>query len=61
MFEKGLQRIKINYPRQTNAIEQYMEKLAAYEAEKQTNIDLVAGLTGEMLGEIFAGSRTSGM
>lgn len=54
MFEKDYQRIKINYPRQTNAIEQYMEKLAAYEAEKQTNIDLVAGLTGEMLGEIFA-------
>ena len=54
MFEKDYQRIKINYPRQTNAIEQYMEKLATYEAEKQTNIDLVAGLTGEMLGEIFA-------
>ena len=29
MFEKDYQRIKINYPRQTNAIEQYMEKLAA--------------------------------
>lgn len=29
-------------------------RTAAYEAEKQTNIDLVAGLTGEMLGEIFA-------
>ena len=54
MFEKDYQRIKINYPRQTNAIEQYMEKLETYEAEKQTNIDLVAGLTGEMLGEIFA-------
>ena len=51
MFEKDYQRIKINYPRQTNAIEQYMEKLAAYEAEKQTNIDLVAGLTGEMLNQ----------
>lgn len=25
MFEKDYQRIKINYPRQTNAIEQYME------------------------------------
>ena len=46
MFEKDYQRIKINYPRQTNAIEQYMEKLAAYEAEKQTNIDLVAVTSG---------------
>ena len=59
MFEKDYQRIKINYPRQTNAIEQYMEKLATYEAEKQTNIDLVAGLTGEMLGEIFAWNQHS--
>ena len=31
-----------------------MEKLAAYEEGQERNIDLVAGLTGEMLGEIFA-------
>lgn len=42
------------YPRQAKAIENYMEHLATYEKENQTNIDLVAGLTGEMLGEVFA-------
>jgi hypothetical protein len=31
-----------------------MEKLAVCESSNETNIDLVAGLTGEMLGEILA-------
>ena len=42
------------YPRQTKALENYMERLAEYESGNEMNIDLVAGLTGEMLGEIFA-------
>ena len=42
------------YPRQRNAIEEYMKNLAQYEIANETNIDLVAGLTGEMLGEVFA-------
>jgi hypothetical protein len=42
------------YPRQTKALESYMKRLAEYEAMNETNIDLVAGLTGEMLGELFA-------
>jgi len=42
------------YPRQAEAIETYMERLAEYERNKESNIDLVAGLTGEMLGEVFA-------
>lgn len=54
MFEGDYERIKKNYKRQTDAIEQYMEKLSLCEEQKQTNLDLVAGLTGEMLGEIFA-------
>lgn len=41
-------------PRQAEAVEKYMEKLAAYEESQERNIDLVAGLTGEMLGEVFA-------
>ena len=45
---------RINYPRQTRAVENYMEKLMQYEKAEEHNIDLVAGLTGEMLGEIFA-------
>lgn len=54
MFEKDFRRVKENYPRQANAVETYIEKLSEYEKNRETNIDLVAGLTGEMLGEIFA-------
>jgi hypothetical protein len=54
MFEKDYRRVRENYPRQTRAVEEYMEKLAVCEKNRETNIDLVAGLTGEMLGEIFA-------
>ena len=54
LFEKDYLRVKENYPRQTAAVEHYIEKLSEYEREKQSNIDLAAGVTGEMLGEIFA-------
>ena len=42
------------YPRQADAIENYMQRMSEYENLKESNIDLVAGLTGEMLGEVFA-------
>jgi len=42
------------YPRQAKAIENYMQMLGEYEKKNETNIDLVSGLTGEMLGELFA-------
>jgi hypothetical protein len=54
MLRKDYDRIKDSYPRQIAAVEKYMEELSAYEKQNETNIDLVAGLTGEMLGEIFA-------
>lgn len=54
MLKGDYERVAENYPRQTKAVERYIEKLAEYEENKETNIDLVAGLTGEMLGEIFA-------
>ena len=54
MFEKDYGRVADQYPRQVKAVEDYIAKLAVYEQNKETNIDLVAGLTGEMLGEIFA-------
>ena len=54
MLKSDYERVAENYPRQTKAVERYIEKLAEYEENKETNIDLVAGLTGEMLGEIFA-------
>ena len=54
LFEKDYERVVRNYPRQAGAVSDYLEKLSAYERAKETNIDLVAGLTGEMLGELFA-------
>jgi hypothetical protein len=54
MFEDDYRRVKEHYPRQTEAVETYMEKLAQCEKNRETNIDVVAGLTGEMLGEILA-------
>ena len=48
-------RMKIakEYPRQTKAVEQYIEKLHACEEKRETNLDVAAGLTGEMLSELF--------
>ena len=54
MIRKDYDKFATIYPRQTKALENYMKRLAEYEALNETNIDLVAGLTGEMLGEIFA-------
>jgi hypothetical protein len=54
LFEEDYRRVQEHYPRQTQAVETYMEKLAVCESSNETNIDLVAGLTGEMLGEILA-------
>ena len=54
LFEKDYERVVRNYPRQAGAVSDYLEKLSAYEKAKETNSDLVAGLTGEMLGELFA-------
>ena len=52
-FRSDYERIMADYPRQGAALEHYMEQLAQAEERKETNVDLVAGLTGEMLAEIF--------
>ena len=54
MLRKDYEKFAVAYPRQAKAIEDYMRNLAEYEMNKESNIDLVAGLTGEMLGEVFA-------
>ena len=41
------------YERQSAAIERYLKALQACEREKNKNLDLAAGLTGELMGEIF--------
>ena len=53
LLKKDYDRIKVKYPRQTAAIESYIEKLSLAEAKKETNIDVVSSYTGEMLGELF--------
>ncbi len=54
MLKKDYQRISEKYPRQSQALENYMSRLDMLEAKREENIDAIAGLTGEMLGEIFA-------
>lgn len=54
MIYKDYEEICRKYPRQSRAVEGYMKRLEVYEKSNECNIDLVAGLTGEMLGEIFA-------
>lgn len=54
VIRKDYEKFATSYPRQVKAIETYMESLASYEKNNECNIDLVAGLTGEMLGEVFA-------
>lgn len=54
MLKKDYQRISRKYPRQTAAVENYMRLLDMLEKKREDNIDAISGLTGEMLGEIFA-------
>lgn len=54
MLGKDYERIMKKYPRQVKAVETYMEQLEISEKGRETNVDVVAGLTGTMLGEIFA-------
>ena len=53
MLKKDYARISRKYPRQVEAVEAYMRKLNMLESKRETNLDAIAGLTGEMLGEIF--------
>lgn len=52
-IRKARMRIAEEYPRQTRAVEQYLEKLQVCEEKRETNLDVAAGLTGEMLAELF--------
>lgn len=54
IIKKDYKKIIQRYPRQAKALDNYMKNLTEYEKSNEHNIDLIAGLTGEMLGEIFA-------
>lgn len=53
ILDKDYARIADKYPRQVAAIEEYMRKTEEVEKRCETNLDAVAGLSGEMLGEVF--------
>lgn len=53
MLDKDYTRIMSKYPRQVSAVEEYMRRTEEAEKAQETNLDVVAGLTGDMLGEIF--------
>ncbi len=54
MLKRDYGRVSRKYPRQTRAVENYMRQLNMLEKKREVNIDAISGLTGEMLGEIFA-------
>lgn len=53
MLERDYKSISKEYPRQATAVENCMKKLMIAEIGKESNLDAVAGITGEMLAEIF--------
>ncbi len=53
-LKKEQERICKVYPRQAEALERYISRLDELEEKGEENIDAISGLTGEMLGEIFA-------
>lgn len=52
-IKKSCIEIARRYPRQSRAVRDYIKKLSVCERENTDQLDRVAGLTGEMLGEIF--------
>ncbi len=53
MLKARRKKIAMKYPRQSKAIADYMEALHRAEEEKSADMDLAAGLTGQMLAEIY--------
>lgn len=54
MLKKSFQKAASAYPRQAKAAKLYIKTLSELEKTGEPNIDKAAGITGEMLGEIFA-------
>ncbi|MGI6007607.1 MAG: DUF5685 family protein [Ruminococcus sp.] len=53
ILRKEFLKVCSGYPRQNRAVKRYMKRLYRCEKEKSRDIDLGAGLTGELMGEIF--------
>lgn len=53
ILDKDYARIMKKYPRQVAALEHYMRRTEELENSGEQNLDVVSGLSGEMLSEIF--------
>ncbi len=53
ILDKDYARVMEKYPRQVAALENYMRQTEEVEKRGEQNLDVVSGLTGEMLGEVF--------
>ena len=53
ILDKDYARIMQKYPRQVATVEEYMKRTEEVERRGEKNLDAVAGLSGEMLGEVF--------
>lgn len=53
-LEKEYEAAISRHPRQATAVTEYLTRIAQAEREKEENIDVAAGATGEILAEIFA-------
>ena len=52
-IRRDFHRVRAAYPRQAAAVERYVDGLHRLEVQAEKNLDVIAGLTGEMLGDIF--------
>ena len=53
LYHEEYKRTALKYPRQTKTIETSIRRLHRIERRGETNLDVAAGTSGEMLGEIF--------
>ncbi|MDD3278548.1 MAG: DUF5685 family protein [Lachnospiraceae bacterium] len=53
LLRRSFKKVEAQYPRQTQAMKNYLKKIHACEQENSKDLDLAAGLTGELLGELY--------
>ncbi len=53
LLGKDYRTLRERYPRQAHMLEKCVKQLSVYEHEGEADIDLVSGLTGRFLGEMF--------
>lgn len=53
MLKRSCEKVIGQYPRQAEAVKEYLRKIHKCEQENSGDLDLAAGLTGEALGELY--------